>query len=56
MSHFRSKIGCLPIITILMVAGYMKGAKNGPASRPLFPERHEFSEAEAPSLKHEAPL
>ena len=59
MSRSRTKIGCLPIIIILMVAGYMKGAKNGPAARPLAPEQHQVAQAEAPaaapSLKQEAP-
>ena len=58
MSRSRTKIGCLPIIIILMVAGYMRGA-NGPADRPLAPEQNQFAQAEAPasapSLKHEAP-
>ena len=59
MSRYRTKIGCLPVIIILMVAGYMRGAKNGPAARLLAPEQHQFAQAEAPaaarSLKHEAP-
>ena len=59
MSRSRTKIGCLPVIIILMVAGYMRGAKNGPAARPLAPEQHQVAQAEAPaaapSLKHEAP-
>ena len=58
MSRSRTKIGCLPIIIILMVAGYMRGA-NGPADRPLAPEQNQFAQAEAPasapSLKHESP-
>jgi endonuclease YncB( thermonuclease family) len=59
MSRSRSKIGCLPVIIILMVAGYMRGSKNGPAARPLAPEQHQVAQAEAPaaapSLKQEAP-
>ena len=59
MSRSRIKIGCLPVIIILMVAGYMRGSKNGPAARPLAPEQNQFAQAEAPasapSLKHKAP-
>jgi endonuclease YncB( thermonuclease family) len=55
MPRSRSAIGCLPIIIILMVAGYMRGAKNGPAARPLSPEQQQVAQAEAPALQHEAP-
>jgi len=58
MSRSHTKIGCLPVIIILMVAGYMRGAKNGPAARPLAPVEHQVAQvavpAAAPSLKHEA--
>jgi len=58
MSRTRTKIGCLPIIIILMVAGCTKGAKNGPAVRPLAPVEHQVAQAEAPAsappAKHEA--
>ena len=58
MPRSHTKIGCLPFIIILMVAGYMRGAKNGPAARPLAPEQHQVAQAEAPaaaaSLQHEA--
>ena len=51
MSRSRTKIGCLPVIIILMVAGYMRGAKNGPAARPLAPEQHQVAQAEAPAAR-----